>query len=221
MNCEKFDRYRAGDMTAGKFACHVRDCPECREQAALDAQLEREIAALREPIAAEGLWERIETSLGREKKLAAARGANPVPGRRRPGAFSFRRWFVLAPAGAALLALLVLGINTFRKPPAPSGILASAALSRVETKEKEYLGAIEDLEREARPKLAAMDLQMMSLYRDKLATIDAQIGRCREALDSNPANAHIRRYLLAALQDKRQTLADILGSTNQVNSERS
>jgi hypothetical protein len=59
-----------------------------------------------------------------------------------------------------------------------------------------------------------MDIQMMSLYRDKLAVIDAQIGKCRDALDSNPGNAHIRRYLLAALQDKHQTLADMLGSTN-------
>jgi len=52
----------------------------------------------------------------------------------------------------------------------------------------------------------------MSLYRDKLAAIDAQIDKCREALDSNPGNAHIRQYLLAALQDKRQALADVLGS---------
>jgi hypothetical protein len=51
---------------------------------------------------------------------------------------------------------------------------------------------------------------MMLLYRDKLETIDAQIERCKEALALNPASAHIRRYLLAALQDKKGTLAELL-----------
>jgi len=51
---------------------------------------------------------------------------------------------------------------------------------------------------------------MMLLYREKLETIDAQIERCQEALAANPANAHIRRYLLAALQDKKAALADLL-----------
>ncbi len=52
----------------------------------------------------------------------------------------------------------------------------------------------------------------MSLYRDKLAVIDGQIEKCQEALERNPGNAHIRRYFLAALQDKKQTLAEALGS---------
>jgi len=81
-------------------------------------------------------------------------------------------------------------------------------------KEGEYIQAINELEKTARPKLAGMDLQMMSLYRDRLAAIDSQLERCKEALASNPANAHIRRYLLAALQDKKQTLAEVLGYGN-------
>jgi len=214
MSCDKFDRHDEGAMTAEEFARHVRDCLECREQAALDARLDREIAALKKPVGAERLWERIEASLAHEKEIAAARDGKPVSGGLRLIAFLSRRWAILAPAGAALLVLAVLGIHVFRKAPAPSGILTGEALARVEIKEKEYLGAIEMLERQARPKIAAMDLQMMSLYRDKLATIDAQIDRCREALTSNPANAHIRRYLLAALKDKRQSLTDVLGSMN-------
>jgi hypothetical protein len=73
----------------------------------------------------------------------------------------------------------------------------------------------------AAPKIEAMDLQMVSLYRDKLAAIDSQIAKCREALNSNPANAHIRRYLLAALSDKRQTLTEILGPGKAAPDERS
>ncbi len=214
MSCDKYDKYGDGAQTAEEFARHVRDCLECREQAALDARLDREIPALRKPVGAEGLWQRIETSLRHEKEITAARDGKSVSGGLKLSAFLSRRWAVLIPAGAALVAAAVLGIQLFRTPPAPSGILAREALARVEIKEKEYLGAIDLLERRARPKIAAMDLQEMSLYGDKLATIDAQIDKCREALDSNPANAHIRRYLLAALQDKRQTLADVLGSMN-------
>jgi len=58
--------------------------------------------------------------------------------------------------------------------------------------------------------MAGLDLELDSLYRDRLGTIDAQIARCREALKSNPANAHIRRYLMAALRDKRETLTEVL-----------
>jgi hypothetical protein len=211
MICDKFERYEDGVLTAREFALHVQDCPECREQAALDARLNRETAALRTPLGAEGLWKRIETSLRHQKEIAAAGDGEPAFRGLRP---SPRRWAVLAPAGAVLLALAVLGIHLFRKPPAPSVLLTSEALARVEIKEREYVGAIDMLARQARPKLAAMDIQMMSLYRDKLATIDAQIDKCREALDFNPGNAHIRRYLLAALQDKHQALADVLGSMN-------
>lgn len=211
MSCERYEWFEKGKLTAGEFESHVRDCAECRAQEALDARLDKEIAALRTPLGAEGLWNRIEASLRREREIAVVRDRKPAP---RGWGFGLRRWAVLAPAGAAVLAIAVFAVLTLRKPSAPSGILTSAALARVETEEKEYMEAIEALAREARPKLEAMDIQMMSLYKDKLAMIDAQIARCREALDSNPANAHIRGYLLAALQDKRQALAEMLGSAN-------
>jgi hypothetical protein len=183
-------------------------------QADLDTRLDREIAALRAPVEDHGLWERIETALEHEKLRAAAAGRKSPAGASGLRAFFARRWMVLAPAGAALIVLAVLGTQLLRRPLAQSDLLTREALTRVETTENQYLGAIEALERRARPKLAAMDIQMMSLYRDKLAMVDAQIGRCRNALNSNPGNAHIRRYLLAALQDKRSTLADVLGSSN-------
>lgn len=212
MSCERFDRYLSGEETAEEFARHARDCAECREQAALDARLDREIATLKSPVVADGLWERIETSLVREKRKAAEAARKRASGRLRLGAFLARRWPVLVPAGAAAVLLVVLGLIGLRRSIVPSGILANEALARVERTEKEYLGAIVSLERQARPKIAAMVPEEMSLYEDKLAVIDAQIVRCQEALASNPANAHIRGYLLAALQDKRQTLADALRS---------
>jgi hypothetical protein len=81
--------------------------------------------------------------------------------------------------------------------------------------------AIEELEKQTIPRMASMNIELMLLYRDRLETIDDQIKRCREALSENPANTHIRRYMLAALQDKKETLMELAsrrlvsGSVNQ------
>jgi hypothetical protein len=192
-----------------------------REQKALDERLDKEIAAMRSPVADDGLWTRIEAALVREKErtaqAAAVTSGTRAPGRSRLEAltdFFRRRWPVLVPAGAAALILAVaVGIAVSRRPAAPSGLLAGRALAEVERAEKDHLAAIESLERQVRPKLAASMTEETALYEDRLAVIDAQIDRCRLVLASNPGNAHVRRYLLAALQDKRQTLADALGPT--------
>jgi hypothetical protein len=213
MSCRKFEAFEAGRLAPEAFAEHARRCPACAEQAALDRRLDEEIETMRERVPDAGLWERIEAALVREK--AAAVGRNVVPDAvRRPFAL-FARGLrpALFAAGAAALVLLVLGgVYFVKRTPAPSaGILARQALDRVELKEREYADAIDALERQVRPRLESMDLQMASLYRDKLAAIDAQIERCRDALATNPANAHIRQYLLAALRDKQETLASVIG----------
>jgi hypothetical protein len=222
MSCEKFDAFEAGRMAPGEFAEHVRDCAACAALAALNARLDKELEGLREPISAPGLWERIERSLAREKARAgAARGGLPGEGRSLAGWLRARRWLPAA-VGAAVSAILILGgvYLLLKKPFSPSGILAHRALAEVELKEKDYVRAIRDLEKQAAPRIEAMDLQLMSLYRDKLGIIDSQIDKCREALESNPANAHIRYCLLAALQDKRQTLTEALGTMNETNQNR-
>jgi hypothetical protein len=61
-------------------------------------------------------------------------------------------------------------------------------------------------------KLGKFDLNLQLLYRDKLETINRQIIACKEALEVNPANAHIRRYLFMALQDKKETLKEIISA---------
>lgn len=194
-----------------------------REQKALDERLDEEIAAMRSPVADDGLWTRIEAALVREKERAAEEAADAAAaaGTRAPGrsrlealsAFFRRRRPVLVPAGAALILAVAVGIAVSRRPAGPSGLLAGRALAEVERAEKDHLAAIESLERQVRPKLAASMTEETALYEDRLAVIDAQIDRCRLVLASNPGNAHVRRYLLAALQDKRQTLADALGPT--------
>lgn len=219
MTCHKADDYGSGKMTAEELARHVRDCADCRAAVRLDDRLEVEIEALRRPIASNGLWERIEAALRTEMAGGTAQAAAGAPERTslraRWAVFAARRWPILVPAGALLAGLIILGIWAGPKGrPGPSGILERKALAEVEVKEREYIAAIENLERRAEPRIAAMEEPRFALYKEKLATIDAQIGKCRQALAANPANAHIRRYLLAALQDKERTLADVMGTTN-------
>jgi len=210
MSCEQLHKYEAGRMSAEEFGLHVQGCAFCRKQIDLDARLDTELKSLKQPVRAPHLWDRIEKSLGEEQKKSEIQRK----GRRLLRLFR-KKWFLLVPAAAMILACLGLGIYLGLKQRTPqSGILAQKTLEKIELKEGEYIQAINELEKTARPKLAGMDLQMMSLYRDRLAAIDSQLERCKEALASNPANAHIRRYLLAALQDKKQTLAEVLGYGN-------
>ena len=175
--------------------------------AALDHRLAEESRMLRRPIQAPGLWNRIEEALKAEAETAKSR-----PASLRAPAKKFRLSWILIPAAAGAALILALAVLPPRPSDPTSGLLDRRALARVDSQEKEYIRAIDDLEKRARPKISAMDRSLMSLYRDRLALIDAQIDKCREALDQNPSSAHIRRYLLAALQDKKQALAEALGT---------
>ena len=81
---------------------------------------------------------------------------------------------------------------------------------KVERQEQQYEAAISELQAVVAPRLAQMDQELMLLYRDRLETIDTQIMQCKEALAVNPANAHIRSYLLTALRDKKEALKEIM-----------
>jgi hypothetical protein len=96
-----------------------------------------------------------------------------------------------------------------------TNLLADSALQKVEAEEKEYEDAIQELEKIALPNLSDMKVELMFLYKDRLETIDTQITQCKEALNENPANAHIRRYLQLALQDKKETLREVLLYKNE------
>jgi len=203
MNCDQFEKYETGEIESREFREHLKTCSYCREQAQLDVRLMNLSRSLQEPVQSAGLWERIEHTLAAEDHQ-----------RRKPLILGIpTRSFAFYAAAAVLLAAVVLGIYywLFYEKHEP-GLLTEAALKKVELKEQEYVKAIRELEKQALPRMADMDIELMLLYRDRLETIDDQIKRCREALSENPANTHIRRYMLAALQDKKETLMELAGS---------
>jgi hypothetical protein len=207
MKCKRFRQYELGKMDEETFVRHIRECAVCREEAVLDTRLEDKIHELREPVHAPRLWPRIEAGLQEEKRKESLGRPHRAPLNRK---LFFNPWFATAAAIILIGVCLMLVFN--RRELTPSkGHLARRVLKQIESREHDYISAIEELEKNVRPKLADMDFEMLALYRERLETIDAQIERCRRALEVNPASAHIRRYMLAALQDKKKTLIRIKG----------
>ena len=200
MSCNKLKRYELGKLGEAEFKRHLETCSLCQERMKQDARLMVLSRSLERPVEPPHLWERIAKSLEEEQQEELSSGVRR------------RRWHPLRllPAATAVLLVVAIGLYFLIEPGTrKSGLLADSALARVEKKENEYVKAIEELEELVLPRMADMNLELMLLYRDKLETIDDQIEQCREALAENPANAHIRRYMLAALQDKKQTLTEI------------
>lgn len=159
--------------------------------------------SIKRPVTAPHLWDRIEKSLLAE----ARRGGKHL-------IFDLnQKTLTIVRIAALLVVAITIGFYLWPKPEiGETKLLDQSILKRVEKRETAYMDAIVELEQKAKPLLEQFDVELSLLYKDRLGTIDAQIERCREALAINPANAHIRRYMLAALKDKKETLLEILRS---------
>jgi hypothetical protein len=203
MTCDFYRQHEMGEIDDPVFDRHVLNCTDCQNLVTQDAQLLAQAKRLKQPLAAPLLWAKIENTLRAEQRHGRGDWLE---------AFHANKLAILRLAAMVILAVGA-GAYFFSRPePREPRLLAGAALQKVEEKEREHAAAIAELERLAQPQLTKLDVDLMLLYRDRLETIDAQIARCKEALASNPANAHIRRYLLAALQDKQQTLQELVAS---------
>lgn len=201
MNCEFYQKHELGEMDEGEFSHHLPTCVECQKLLEQDTRVLKLAQSLPKPAASPLLWSKIENSLRAEQQRAH---------RHQRTDWSAQKWVLLRIAAILLLGMGLGSYWIFKPQPSEPRLLAGAALEQVEKKERAYAEAIAELEHAAMPQMAKLDAELMLLYRDRLETIDAQIARCKEALADNPSNAHIRRYLLAALQDKKETLRELL-----------
>jgi hypothetical protein len=204
MICRKFKKYGRGDLDRASFERHASGCVACREALRLDDDLMAQAASLRREGEAPHLWDRIEAGLRKQAVMS---------GPKRTEKNFLARFLRPFPAAVLLAGMGVLaagGYLSLKGRHPSSGLLADKALARVERKEAEYREAIEALAAEVRPRLVVADAELAMLYRERLEAIDAQIDQCRRAIETNPANAHIRRSLMAALQDKKVALVEVL-----------
>lgn len=155
------------------------------------------------PTSSPFLWAKIENTLRVEQQRETRWRSRPV---------ASLKWLKYAVAASIIFAVGLAALFMRKnEAQADAKLLAASALEHVAQKEKEYEAAIAQLERVTSPQLTQLPTELLLLYRDRLATIDTQIARCREALAENPGNAHVRRYMLMALQDKKDTLQELAG----------
>jgi hypothetical protein len=205
MICDRYEEFEMDRLEEAVFLEHAHTCEHCRRRLEEDEKLLSLASGMRKHVEAPFLWERIERDLQTEKESSrSASGGRPQ--------FRFVRYLRIAAVLVVTLGLgYYLGIRTRH---VDTGLLSSSTLKKVEDREREYAQAISELEKQVEPVMAGMDIELALLYRDRLEIVDSQIERLREALAENPANAHIRQYMYAALQDKKETLKELLGAAS-------
>jgi len=197
MNCYKFDLYLTDEMDEKAFHKHRENCPECTRAYDGDKSVMDRAAILNKELEVPDLWADIQRQLVLSPKKKYKKRLNP-------------QIFAWSAAAAVLIAISFWALSLIQPEASDSRILSLHALEQVKEAEESYISAIEDLEDMALEKLDETKEPLAQLYRNKIKLIDAQINSCRNQLERNPANAHIRKYLLAALQDKQNTLTEII-----------
>jgi hypothetical protein len=211
MSCDRFQKYDRGKIGENEFRQHLEKCSDCQKSVVEDENLLSQAKSLKRPLEAPFLWTRIEQSLVEEMRRRPSKGSMVL----------FPKRWMLYPASALVVLLLGFGLFFLLRPGIKGqDLLADAALRRIERRERRYERSIQRLEIDARPQMADLDLELLLLYRDRLETIDEQIAQCKEALSTNSGNAHLRRYMLAAFQDKKDTLREIVRTSEQMIQER-
>jgi hypothetical protein len=92
-------------------------------------------------------------------------------------------------------------------------LLTDDAVAEIERSEAQYIHAIDELTRLAKPKLDMPDSPLIVSLRERLKTIDAAIDEYRMEIDKNRFNAHLREQLLWIYQEKRRTLQQVQESS--------
>lgn len=217
MNVTCKDRERIfEDGTAAEWAAleaHAAGCVTCAEEMRAWKSLSVAAKELQDYSASPELWTRIERALIEEDARKSRRAER-------------KKWFSFLPAisvrwqtalaGAFVLILTVsLSWIFFHRgivePGQPdSSLLKSAALKEVESTERAYEKAIDQLAAEAKPQLQDPATPLMANYHEKLLVLDSAIDDLRAQAGLNPSNAQLRFQLLAMYQEKQKTLEEVL-----------
>lgn len=195
--CDVYVKHWLGHMDDAQYDEHIKSCKLCKTHLEEDARIFELTNSLKQPVDAPKSWKKIEMALTEEKAKNIIQHI-----------FSQRN--IIFRIAAVLIIGLAIGFYFIQQYQIPDkGVITERMLEKLDERERDYLESIEALEAATQEKLATMDLNLMLLYRDKLEMVDAQIAECKEALSDNPANAHINKYLFAALKEKKETLKEI------------
>jgi len=183
---------------------HAANCAECGEELRIWKSMSVAAGEMRQGWETPYLWSKIERALTEqmaEKPPRLRMWLNSL-------ATAGLTW---QPAAALLLLIAVTGTTTWVVLKPKEGVfLKTKAVDQVERAEAEYQKAIDKLDAQARPQLDLAATPLMASYREKLLVLDNAIEELRAEAGQNPANAHLRRQLLAMYQEKQETLQEVL-----------
>jgi hypothetical protein len=176
-----------------------------------DESLSAAARSLHEEWDSPNLWPSIAARLREEEHASTPR---------RPWYATSAGMWRLAAAAAVLITLSSATwiMWTRFEPKKPSSSTAAAsderlltddAVAELDRAEAQYVRAIDELTKLARPKLEKADSPLIVNLRERLMTIDAAIDEYRMEIDRNRFNAHLRQQLLWIYQEKRRTLEQV------------
>jgi hypothetical protein len=208
MNVTCVDRERIFlDGSAEEWAAleaHAAACAECGEELRVWKSMSTAAGELKQEWETPYLWPKIA------QRLTEQMESKPPRVRAWLDSLGMRGFHWQTAAALALLVVvsgtatwIILNRNRGNDPK-------FVAVSEVERAEAQYEKAIDKLDAQARPQLEPPATPLMANYREKLLVLDNAISELRQEAGQNPANAHLRRQLLAMYQEKQETLQEVL-----------
>lgn len=197
MSCSYYEKYSLGKITEREFKKHLEHCEECNYMIQQDKKIEFQVKDIRTAFHPDILWQSIESSLITEKE------------KNKSNSEVYRMTFKIMRAAAILILVLVSGViiktNYFNSQ---SNLLSDSSIERYNKREKSCIRKIEHLEKNVQFSLNDGNIEQQLRYKEYLETVNSQIRDYHQALENNPANAHIRNYLIQALRSKKQVLKE-------------
>lgn len=204
MRCRKSEElislYVDGDLEERRvkaLEAHLAGCASCREVLKDFRAMAEAARATGVPEPSDAVWTNILV------KVREARAAAPVPSVR-PAGFRFMKPLAIAAAALVLVAGGVfIGVRIAgTSAPLPAKGDPNYTLAKLDEAENHYKQAIKALGQAFESKRGELPAEMVGVFEQNLAVVDATITACRQAVQTSPRDLDARNYLLAAYTDK-------------------
>jgi hypothetical protein len=197
LQCGDLERALRTPELMPDMRAHADQCPACAAELHLWSEISRVAPELRQDWESPFLWQRIAANLAAEAK---PRARAPV-----------WRWAL----AAAMVALAVTILQSWRADRPDRELLTERALSEVQQAETTYSKSIDKLSRLSAQQLEQSSSPLAAAYREKLALLDAAIAELKANVDQNRYNTYLRTELASLYQEKQKTLQEWLRNANR------
>ncbi|MCJ7582676.1 MAG: zf-HC2 domain-containing protein [Candidatus Aminicenantes bacterium] len=207
-NKQKISDYVDNELNAAESQLleqHLDGCPECQKLCEDFKKIKADARGLVEFSPSGQTWFKIASGI-KEKQNEVLR----------PTRLKQRR-FVLSPSSfgwvvsAGLLLVIIVGAVTIvPKLTPPAANSQQYVVSKLEEAEHYYQKAIDALWEAVSAQEENFDPQLFAVFQKNLTIIDESITACKDAVISRPNNLDSRNYLLAAYQEKRALLENMM-----------